>query len=58
MRVVIEGDVFRIIEVEDVEGYIYRVMKNDTEATGLCGGSEYETESGAAWAILNEYSTD
>lgn len=36
----------------------YIVFKNNKECTSLCAGSTYETESGACFAILNEYSID
>lgn len=42
-----------------VEDYVgYRVFKNGELAKGLCAGEEYETESGATYAILNEYRRD
>lgn len=54
MRVCIEGDVYQIVLA--VDGY--NVYKNGEPALDLCDGHNYETESGAAYAILNEYSTD
>ena len=38
--------------------YEFVVYLNGEIANHLCGGGSYETESGACYAILNEYSVD
>jgi len=36
----------------------YFVYKDGKLATELCAGDEYETESGACYAIMSEYKTE
>jgi len=59
MKIKIGNDIYDIIEGELASTYLpcFRVYKNG-ELASLCAGSEYETESGAAFAILNEYAID
>lgn len=56
-RYCIDGKTYKIILTYSDNFLI--LIKNETEgwrpASHLCAGSSYETESGAAWAILNEY---
>lgn len=57
MKIKIGNDVYEIVEQPSTYLECYRVYKNG-ELAELCDGSEYETASGAAYAILNEYSID
>ncbi len=50
MKFKIGRNIFEVIE----NGEVFTVYKNGKLAN-LCAGSEYETESGACYAILNEY---
>ena len=52
----IGDDVFIINEFDTPQGQVFEVVDQDMNLQkGLPGGGQYETESGAAWAILQVY---
>lgn len=61
MTAVIHNDTWEIKEVQTPDGHYstgYQVLKNGVPEVLACGDHTFETESGAAYMILNEYSTD